>query len=235
INRPVHLVSGPLVNHTIRAELDELQKADLGRKCGNKDRRTLDPPPVVRIKLFEIINEGTSDETEQAILISDAGYALAYGFICLVDIFPWPPPSHASDSRSQQTRSQDTAQAVIDGVPIAEQDSCTQAFVGATFISASCLIYEGKQTLLFVFPDIACSVDGIFLIRYRALNLFSYMLETERLPILAECWGGPVTIWPTKDFPGLAESTDLTKACLFLDPRRSTHILRSISHASVSP
>ena len=59
-------------------------------------------------------------------------------------------------------------------------------------------------------------MDGTFLIRYRAMNLFGAALETDRLPIIAECWGGPATVYPTKDFPGLSESTELTKACHLL-------------------
>lgn len=57
-------------------------------------------------------------------------------------------------------------------------------------------------------------MDGTFLLRYRAMNLFGAALETERLPIIAECWGGPATVYPTKDFPGLTESTELTKVRL---------------------
>ena len=93
---------GPLKGRTIRAVLEEVQKADLGRKCadpptsssGNghghgghahptmmsgaptadgvmrsvrKDRRPLDPPPVVRLRLFEGFNVGTEDQTEKEI------------------------------------------------------------------------------------------------------------------------------------------------------------------------
>ncbi|KAH9831011.1 velvet factor [Rhodofomes roseus] len=311
IGRLVHFVSGPFANRTVRAELDELQKADLGRKCGNRDRRPLDPPPVVRLKLFEIIDEGTPQETEREISEVN-GEAIAYGFICFVDLFPWPPyqdsaasgslpkqllpprplahpsgsggealPSlasimtqlapnpmarsvpggtaHSSSSVASPYRSamqlvhtpapgpvpdsfrgndpalditnmrshvpgprmelrtpklvengQQVA-AVVDGVAIPECANCTQAFVGATFVSASCLTHDGKPSLLFVFSDLACNMDGNFLLRYRALNLFGYALETEALPVLAECWGGPVIVYPTKDFPGLAESTELTK------------------------
>lgn len=60
-------------------------------------------------------------------------------------------------------------------------------------------------------------MDGTFLLRYRAMNLFGGALETGRRPVVAECWGGPATVYPTKDFPGLTESTDLTKVRTYLD------------------
>jgi len=44
IGLPVHFVTGQFAGQTIRAELEELQKADLGRKFGSIDRRPLDPP-----------------------------------------------------------------------------------------------------------------------------------------------------------------------------------------------
>lgn len=64
----------------IRAELVELQKADVGRKYatsarawleiygfsryGRKDRRPLDPPPVAQLKLFRVLSVGTSNQQE---------------------------------------------------------------------------------------------------------------------------------------------------------------------------
>ncbi|KAH9925295.1 velvet factor [Fomitopsis serialis] len=314
IGRSVHFVSGPFANRTVRAELDELQKADLGRKCGNRDRRPLDPPPVVRLRLFETFNEGTPQESERE--VSDVNEAVAYGFICYVDLFQWPPPPCPNDAEPQREPSppktiprptgprsealpslasimtqlvpsssaradphgmaypsssgagpsrlplrpgppahtperplpgtlrvsdlpltlpsfyyapanaagpemeqhpsgqrdhSPESAAVVDGVPVPEYSSRTHAFVGATFVSASCFHHEGRPTLLFVFPDLACNMDGTFLLRYRALNLFGSALETHTLPVFAECWGGPVIVYPTKDFPGLAESTELTK------------------------
>lgn len=73
-SRPVHFIAGPLAGRTIRVELIELQKADVGRKLGSfccrmgpwsydvrasycrssSDRRPLDPPPIVHLRLFDI-------------------------------------------------------------------------------------------------------------------------------------------------------------------------------------
>lgn len=56
-------------------------------------------------------------------------------------------------------------------------------------------------------------MEGTFLLRYRVANIFSTAVGMDKMPILAECWGGPVIVYSTKGFPGLAESTDLTKVC----------------------
>jgi hypothetical protein len=84
INTPIHFVSGQFQGRCIRTELVEIQKADLGRKWSASlrpfhladlasryarvDRRPLDPPPVVQLKLFYVYNEGTDQEYEQEIL-----------------------------------------------------------------------------------------------------------------------------------------------------------------------
>lgn len=73
IGAPLHFTTGQFTGKHVRAELIELQKADLGRKyvrhsCyshtashtyapnsfryARKDRRPLDPPPVVQLKFF---------------------------------------------------------------------------------------------------------------------------------------------------------------------------------------
>ncbi|KAL5514550.1 hypothetical protein ACEPAG_1866 [Sanghuangporus baumii] len=138
--------SGPFMGRMVRAEIKEVQKADLGRKCadpptgssahgshhggngtgsgsgagpegettdatggrrgkekehqnsrdGNvkenhsetkavrKDRRPLDPPPVVELKFFESIHRGTPHEYERPIPAEEVEIG---GLICQVDLF----------------------------------------------------------------------------------------------------------------------------------------------------
>jgi len=45
--------AGQFVGRTLRVELEELQKAESGRKYAKVDRRPLDPPPAVLLRLFE--------------------------------------------------------------------------------------------------------------------------------------------------------------------------------------
>ena len=58
--------------------------------------------------------------------------------------------------------------------------------------------------------------EGSYALRYRIFNIFckSPGLDSTRprIPILASCYGGVFKIWSTKSFPGLAPSTELTKA-----------------------
>jgi len=61
--------------------------------------------------------------------------------------------------------------------------------------------------------NIAVAVEGMFFLRYRVYNLLGTALPESGTPIpmLAECFGEPFTVYSTNDFPGLHESTELTK------------------------
>ncbi|KAG0703546.1 velvet factor-domain-containing protein [Suillus ampliporus] len=86
INAPIRFISGQFQGRCVRAELVEIQKADLGRKYARVDRRPLDPPPVVQLKLFHIYNEGTDNRYEQEVQNYDDVQNL--GLLCNVDLFP---------------------------------------------------------------------------------------------------------------------------------------------------
>ncbi|KAI6126719.1 velvet factor-domain-containing protein [Pisolithus sp. B1] len=88
VNRPIHYVSGHFQGQTIRAELKEIQKADLGRKYARVDRRPLDPPPVVQLKLYQVFNYGTDTQYERE--LCDYSEVQTLGLLCCVDLFPVP-------------------------------------------------------------------------------------------------------------------------------------------------
>ncbi|EIW59782.1 uncharacterized protein TRAVEDRAFT_121592, partial [Trametes versicolor FP-101664 SS1] len=85
---PVSFASGPLGGFTVRVELDEIQKADLGRKCARKDKRPLDPPPVVLCSFINLNTRSTSAARlrEQTLDVETA----SVGSVCHVDLFPVP-------------------------------------------------------------------------------------------------------------------------------------------------
>ncbi|KAG1769834.1 velvet factor-domain-containing protein [Suillus occidentalis] len=96
INAPIHFSSGQFRGRCVRAELIEIQKADLGRKYARVDRRPLDPPPVVQLRLYDVHNEGTDHESEQE--VRDYDEIQNIGLLCNVDLFP---VSTQSDSSSE--------------------------------------------------------------------------------------------------------------------------------------
>lgn len=102
INAPIHFSSGQFRGRCVRAELVEIQKADLGRKYARVDRRPLDPPPVVQLRLYYIHNEGTDHESEQE--VQDYDDVQSLGLLCNVDLFPVPAQPDSSSESGSLTR-----------------------------------------------------------------------------------------------------------------------------------
>ncbi|KAH9829984.1 velvet factor-domain-containing protein [Rhodofomes roseus] len=104
IGQPILFATGPFAGRYIRAQLVELQKPDLGRKCGIRDRRPVDPPPVVRLRLFQVHDAHTSAQWEEELV--NLSEVENYGFICHVDLFPMPMASAGDSPRTRRLSNQ---------------------------------------------------------------------------------------------------------------------------------
>lgn len=58
---------------------------------------------------------------------------------------------------------------------------------------------------------------GVFVLRYRAVNMLWGLGGQSRRAVVAECWGAPFEVFPANLFPGLKASTELTKVSLTAD------------------
>ncbi|TFK46088.1 hypothetical protein OE88DRAFT_1052106 [Heliocybe sulcata] len=199
----------------LRAGLVELQRPRLGRKYAVKDRRPLDPPPIVKIQAFRTVETRRGWEEEK--LVEDYSNFHELGLICHVDLFEVPEMSESSTVPCREPDDPDIV-ARIDDFYIRESSKRTTALAGETFVQAARLEHRGNTVLFFVFPDISVRTEGIFILRYRFFELSIFdVAEIQPAegvpigPILAETYGGTFEIYSTKDFPGLPESTELTK------------------------
>ncbi|PCH38380.1 hypothetical protein WOLCODRAFT_136233 [Wolfiporia cocos MD-104 SS10] len=225
---PLSFSFGTFANRTIRAELVELQKADLGRKYARKDRRPLDPPPAVLLRLYETLRPGTPAEVEREIEICEDTQTL--GFVCHVDLFPVPSEylnmpltlKPIPISRPDKAHHDHDVVASLGACPIRESSSHTQHLAGEMFVHSSCVDYHGRKSLLFVFSNLSVKKEGTFFLRYRAFDVFSRSPAARSIPVLAECYGGPFRVYSTKDFPGLRASTDLSKHISYYGVRINT-------------
>ncbi|KAF9451986.1 hypothetical protein P691DRAFT_287496 [Macrolepiota fuliginosa MF-IS2] len=317
--QPITFSTGQFAGHTIRVELRELQKAEAGRKYAKVDRRPLDPPPAVMVRLKYIGNPGTPGQWEEEVGSYEEIQNL--GILCGVDLFPIPdkvldnkipvPPSTAasnipefaactpSQSPSPSSSSPPgvrtsvprtrrvspgqnsspyeltasgalklnyaapsnptedaftyfplhpftTPSAESGGPPrvapfqiprrqpmlgqlneaeppsdivlrignhlVTESSKLTPALVGEKFVEPKLIDYGGRKCLVFVFYDLAVQREGTFIFRYRAFDIFSTVPGGTGHPVLAELYGGPFRVYSTREFPGLAPSTDLTRS-----------------------
>jgi len=88
IGQPVYINSGSFSGQYIRVELHELQQADLGRKYAKVDRRPLDPPPAILLRIFAVYDYGTDRQREQEVI--NYQDIKSIGMICTLDLFPVP-------------------------------------------------------------------------------------------------------------------------------------------------
>lgn len=205
--QPMPFESGHLVHDTTRAELIEIQKADLGRKYARVDRRPLDPPPVVLLKLFHCTDQGTEHEAEREITNYDEVQNV--GLICTVDLFPIPgqgsegrDEGHSSSSGSSTPARSfdgrygsdslpppsiisafdddtDATEVVhyVNNFPVVEGTKVTGALVGQTVVQPNIVEYQGQKALVFVFADLAVKTEGNFILRYRVFDLYASKLK----------------------------------------------------------
>lgn len=191
IGKPIHYAHGPNAGKTIRAELSEYQKPDLGRKFAKRDRRPLDPPPVVRVRLFEVFDAGLPTQTERELAAEDVE---VQGLVAHVDLF-----RANADGSVQVDNPTETA-------------SLTKHCFGSSFVHATHISdLTGQPTIIFVFADLSVRLEGVFALRYRIFDLVSRVEGSDAIPVAAELYGGIFTVYSTKEFPGLQASTPLTK------------------------
>ncbi|CAE6367826.1 unnamed protein product [Rhizoctonia solani] len=223
IGKPIRNVSGPFAGRTIRSRLEEYQKPDLGRKFARRDRRPVDPPPVVRLRMFEVIQEGTVDQREEEI---PADSIETSGLVAHVDLFAInPPPGMVFESLedAMQTSSDGERDSYDQGGSdqqgqmeetslVDENEVLTSAVFGSSFVHAVKIVdLKGETVILFVFSDLSVRIEGHFIYRYRCFHLFSRVAGSDDVPVMAELRSGAFVIYSTKEFPGLQASTDLTK------------------------
>jgi len=226
--------SGPLAGRCVRSELHEYQKPDLGRKFAKRDRRPLDPPPVIRLRMFELLDEGLPTQREEEIPADDIDIS---GLVAHLDLFPVPQPTDGATSTAPafppapsatvnvaylgqppatfyaNTKAQDTQTQHVPSPPIASTSAApaTGALFGSSFVHAVHMDWRGEPVVFFVFSDLSVRLEGYFCLRYRFFDLFSRTAGSDDVPIAAELYSGVFVIYSTKEFPGLQASTPLTK------------------------
>ncbi|KAF7321047.1 Velvet domain-containing protein [Mycena chlorophos] len=229
IGRPVRFTEGRFAGETIFAELKEIQCPEYGRRFGSVDRRVLDDPPVVELRLYHVHNVGVPNG-QYSVEVDDYENVALAGLLCMVDLFEIVSP---------RTDDTDAVLAVVDGHRITEAAKRTQYLFGTTFVEAYLVKIPDKEKkrLLFTFSvselfrrvawlgpvarmayavtslkDLAVRLEGQFLLRYRFFDVLSRPAGHAYPTVLAEHFGGVFTVYSTKSAPALKESTELTKA-----------------------
>ncbi|ORZ10743.1 velvet factor-domain-containing protein [Absidia repens] len=166
-------------------ELVVCQQPLHARMCGfgEKDRRPIDPPPIVQLIVSQQNQEPVDVQTLQIPF-----------FVLHVTLW--------SADRNEERN-------IISNPP-----KCTRVLMGSLVSSPSLLKNpDGEQGLYFAFPDLSIRTEGRYTLRFSLMKLVSADFQTDaKSKIIAQVFSDPFTVYSAKRFPGMTESTDLSKA-----------------------
>ncbi|KAJ9066474.1 hypothetical protein DSO57_1008966 [Entomophthora muscae] len=169
-------------------DLEILQHPDRARMCGfgDKDRRPIDPPPVLKL-----ISNSQTHAAEMA----------CQKFVVFCDIFgvqenhPDLPPTEEPMSLVSQ---QSTEQMVPN-------------LVGTTAATAHYFksIDPQQEAILFVFPELSVRIEGTFRLRF---TLFPGIGDESCIHSSVIKFSKPFRSYSPKNFPGMLASSELSKS-----------------------
>ncbi|KAI9318985.1 velvet factor, partial [Dichotomocladium elegans] len=95
---------------------------------------------------------------------------------------------------------------------ISNPPKCTRVLMGSLVSSPSLLRDpSGEQGLYFAFPDLSIRTEGQYTLRFSLMKLSRYKTNAKSR-IIAQVYSDPFTVYSAKKFPGMTESTELSKA-----------------------
>ncbi|KAG2200187.1 hypothetical protein INT47_009825 [Mucor saturninus] len=176
---------GDAVEYKRTYELMVCQQPLHARMCGfgEKDRRPIDPPPIVQLI---VRNEGQETWVDLQSLQTPF-------FVLHVTLW-------SADGTEERN--------IISNPP-----KCTRVLMGSLVSSPSLLKNpEGDQGLYFAFPDLSIRTEGQYTLRFSLIKLISSDFQPNAVSrVITQVYSDPFTVYSAKKFPGMTESTELSK------------------------
>ncbi|OLL23712.1 hypothetical protein NEOLI_002961 [Neolecta irregularis DAH-3] len=222
----------PIQPNKYNYALSVLQQPLRARMCGfgDKDRRPITPPLCVRLQLFELVTGlepdiskvdtsfyvltvelWSSDHSQPLNLVLHPSTQTIIPAISRQNLFP---PTNSRDCVSYgQTYAPPGAQHYhniqTQSSPVAYMRNLIGNLVGSAFKLTDT---DGKLGIWFIFQDLSVRTEGKFTLKFSFYSLgVGQRLNTGKSPVLAEVFSQPFTVYSAKRFPGMIESTPLSK------------------------
>ncbi|CAG8539898.1 28825_t:CDS:2 [Dentiscutata erythropus] len=174
---------------------------------GDKDRRPIDPPPVIRLLVFT--EDGTpvpESSVDHSTMVVVAGL---WSKDCkeerILVINPSSVPAQPSSSSSS--------------VMSLNAPMCTRNLMGQCISSAYVLNdHMNKLGIFFIFQDLSVRTEGTFTLKFSFCDIKEQLYQSQngftptRGIIAAEVYSSAFRAYSAKKFPGMTESTALSKA-----------------------
>lgn len=185
---------------------------------GDKDRRPITPPPCLRLA---VLDRQTGRELDVSAL--DTSF-----FILSVDLWDeaaqdevnlvMHPATVNAPLLSAADQSEHFGQLQYDGqssdVPQAG-GAITRNLIGSLATSAYKLYdVHDRLGIWFVLQDLSVRTEGTFRLKFTFVNLAgpsAKLITDGSVPVLASAFSAPFVVYSAKRFPGMIESTDLSR------------------------
>ncbi|KAF0492204.1 velvet factor [Gigaspora margarita] len=190
-------------------QLEVVQEPIRARMCGfgDKDRRPIDPPPVIRLLVFT--EDGTpvpESSVDHSTMIVLAGL---WSEDCKEErnlvINPSSIPAQPSCSSSS--------------IMSLNAPLCTRNLMGHCTSSAYMLNdHMNKLGIFFIFQDLSVRTEGTFTLKFSFCDVEETLYQSQngftnaRGIVAAEVYSSTFRAYSAKKFPGMTESTLLSKA-----------------------
>ena len=162
------------------------QQPEVARACGfgERDRRAVDPPPVVELEAFR--GDGASVNVEELQLAHFVVQASLWNEDGLIDTTTFLQPPRIAARR----------------------------LLGSLAASPAVAADEhNKKGAYFTFADLSCREAGRFRLKFTLAAIDpSGKTGTTQMPLLASVFSEILTVYSPRDFPGMRRSTPLTQA-----------------------
>jgi len=172
---------------------------------GEKDRRPIDPPPIVQLHVFK--DDGTPDTlspTEIAMFVVHADLwsvdqSEPRNLVINPSSIPTPTPSTGPGGSSSSVIS-------------LSDPSCTRNLMGSLISNAYNLTNpRGEHGVYFIFQDLSVRTEGRFSLKFSFANLGGRDPSMLHSRTEGEVFTSPFMVYSAKKFPGMTESTELSK------------------------
>ncbi|KAL0082886.1 hypothetical protein J3Q64DRAFT_1151060 [Phycomyces blakesleeanus] len=208
-----------------RYRLVVVQNPIRARSCGfgEKDRRLIDPPPILQLFVEqdngEIVRVSPSDS--MFFLVQCDLYCENKLENRSVVYAPWSVPlsgtTHPSTptqgkDREIQIQTQTQTPGSMSGVISLRKPQFLRNLTGSINSNAYHLMNPNNEMgVYFIFHDLSVRTDGRFTLKFMLMNLAAGEPFTMSTNIQTEMYSNPFTVYSAKKFPGMTDSTELSR------------------------
>ena len=177
--------TAPLALPPVNYHLSIRQQPVAARACGfgERDRRVIDPPPILEVK--------TTDKITGEVIHED-GVMMALH--CSLLSHDYSDETEVPSTQEGQAATRRMMGTLVASPYTAKDD-------------------HGISGNFYVFPDLSCRSPGKFRLRFKLIRVeFATMRPGGTSPTVASCDSDIFSVYTAKDFPGMRASSGLLKA-----------------------